>query len=78
MVFLTFKRLIAELDRDYRLQKYKEYLDQTRKRSFFIYKDTRKKQKVPHFFRTNVDDNTIIIPLYYHNNTIILPLTMVF
>lgn len=40
MVFLTFERLIAELDRDYRLQKYKEYLDQTRKRSFFIYKDT--------------------------------------
>ena len=24
------------------------------------------------------DDNTIIIPLYYHNNTIILPLRMVF
>ena len=24
------------------------------------------------------DDNTIIIPLYYHNNTIILPLSMVF
>ena len=24
------------------------------------------------------DDNTIIIPLYYHNNTIILPLQMVF
>ena len=73
MVFLTFERLIAELDRDYRLQKYKEYLDQTRKRSFFIYKDTWKKQKVPPFFRTNVDDNTIIIPLYYHNNTIIIP-----
>lgn len=37
---MTFKHLIAELDRDYRLQKYKEYLDQTRKQSFFIYKDT--------------------------------------
>lgn len=37
---MTFERLIAELDLDYWLQKYKEYLDQTRKRSFFIYKDT--------------------------------------
>ena len=32
----------------------------------------------PHFLRYSSDDNTIIIPLYYHNNTIILPLTMVF
>lgn len=37
---MAFEHLIVELDRDYRLQKYKEYLDQTRKRSFFIYKDT--------------------------------------
>ena len=30
------------------------------------------------FLHSSSYDNTIIIPLYYHNNTIILPLRMVF
>lgn len=56
---MTFERLIAELDRDYRLQKYKEYLDQTRKRSFFIYKIPEKSKK----FRPSSELMSMIIPL---------------